>query len=303
MFLTDFEDSVVVRFGKLDLVRNTWRKFQYKLDSTGIYSPTSSAEFNVGAVNIEENDKRTPLPYRTPREIERVQTLSNEGVNLLQNEQALNLQFCNLRKDSAKGVFQTFATKDIRNFRKLQMYIHAEKKNIFSNLRNNDLTAVVRIGTDFVSNYYEVRIPLKLTPLDAASKFEPNSNQYNDTLWIPTNSLDLDLQVFTRLKNARNLSSLPLNRIYRQLQPNGHTYAIIGNPNLGEVKGMLLGVENTNNATDACGEVWYNELRLSQIDEHGGWAALGRIDANLADLGTISISANTHASLVSAIYL
>ncbi|MGI8581865.1 MAG: cell surface protein SprA, partial [Chitinophagaceae bacterium] len=296
MFLTDFEDSVVVRFGKLDLVRNTWRKFQYKLDSTGIYSPTSSAEFNVGAVNIEENDKRTPLPYRTPREIERVQTLSNEGVNLLQNEQALNLQFCNLRKDSAKGVFQTFATKDIRNFRKLQMYIHAEKKNIFSNLRNNDLTAVVRIGTDFVSNYYEVRIPLKLTPLDAASKFEPNSNQYNDTLWIPTNSLDLDLQIFTRLKNDRNLSSLPLNRIYRQLQPNGHTYAIIGNPNLGEVKGMLLGVENTNNATDACGEVWYNELRLSAVDERGGWAALGRIDANLADLGTISISANTHSN-------
>ena len=296
MFLTDFEDSVVVRFGKLDLVRNTWRKFQYKIDSTGIYSPTSSAEFNVGAVNIEENDKRVPLPYRTPREIERVQTLSNEGVSLLQNEQALTLQFCNLRKDSAKGVFQTFNTKDLRNFRKLQMYIHAEKKNIFSNLRNNDLTAVVRIGSDFVSNYYEMRIPLKLTPLDAASKFDPNSNQYNDTLWVPSNSLDLDLQVLTKIKNARNLSSLPLNKIYRQAQSNGQVYSIMGNPNLGEVKGMLLGVENTNNPTDACGEIWYNELRLSSLDENGGWAALGRVDANLADLGTISVSANTHSN-------
>ena len=296
MFLTDFEDSVVVRFGKLDLVRNTWRKFQNKLDSTGLYSNTSTADFNVGAVNIEENDKRTPLPYRTPREIERVQTLSNEGVNLLQNEQAMTLQFCNLQKDSAKGVFQTFATKDLRNFRKLQMYIHAEKKNIFSNLRNNDLTAVVRIGSDFVSNYYEVRIPLRLTPLDAANKYDPNSNEYNDTLWIPSNSLDLDLQVLTKIKNARNLSSLPLNRIYRQVQPNGHTYAIMGNPNLGEVKGMLLGVENTNNAVDACGEIWYNELRLSSIDEHGGWAALARVDAVLGDLGTISLSANTHTN-------
>ncbi|MDB5223451.1 MAG: sprA [Chitinophagaceae bacterium] len=296
MFLTDFEDSVVVRFGKLDLVRNTWRKFQYKLDSTGNYAATSTADFNVGAVNIEENDKRSPLPYRTPREIERVQTLSNEGVSLLQNEQAMTLQFCNLAKDSAKGVFQTFATKDLRNFRKLQMYIHAEKKNIFSNLKNNDLTAVVRIGTDFVSNYYEVRIPLKLTPLDAANKFDPNSNEYNDTLWIPGNSLDLDLQVLTTLKNARNLSSFPLNKIYRQLQSNGHTYSIMGNPNLGQVKSMLVGVENTNNSTDACGEIWYNELRLSSIDEHGGWAALGRIDATLADLGTISVSANTHTN-------
>ncbi len=296
MFLTDFEDSVVVRFGKLDLVRNTWRKFQYKLDSTGLYSGTSTADFNVGAVNIEENDKRDPLPYRTPREIERVQTLSNEGVNLLQNEQSLTVQFCNLAKDSAKGVFQTFATRDLRNFRKLQMYIHAEKKNIFSNLRNDDLTAVVRIGSDFVSNYYEVRIPLKLTPLDAATKFLPSSNEYNDTLWIAGNSLDLDLQVLTRLKNSRNLSSVPLNKIFRQVQSNGQTYAVIGNPNLGEVKGMLLGVENTNNPGGACGEVWYNELRLSQIDEHGGYAALGRVDAVLGDLGTISISANTHTN-------
>ena len=296
MFLTDFDDSIVVRFGKLDLVRNTWRKFQYKLDSTGNYAATSTTDFNVGAVNIEENDKRTPLPYRTPHEIVRVQTLSNEGVSLLQNEQALTVQFCNLPKDSAKGVFQTFATKDLRNFRKLQMFIHAEKKNIFSNLRNNDLTAVVRIGTDFVSNYYEVRVPLRLTALDAASKYDPASIQYNDSLWVPENSLDVDLQVFTKLKNARNLSSLPLNKIYRQLQPNGQTYSIMGNPNLGEVKGMLLGIENTNNVSDACGEIWYNELRLSQIDEHGGWAALGRIDANLADLGTISVSANTHTN-------
>ena len=85
-------------------------------------------DFNVGAVNIEENDKRIPLPYRTPREIERVQTLSNNGVNLLQNEQSLTLQFCELTQNDGKGVFQTFANRDLRQFRKLQMYIHAEKK-------------------------------------------------------------------------------------------------------------------------------------------------------------------------------
>ena len=295
MFLTDFDDSVVVRFGKLDLVRNTWRRFKYKIDSSGNYSPTVTTDFNVGAVNIEENDKRTPLPYRTPREIERVQTLSNNGVTLLQNEQAMTLQFCNLIKGDAKGVFQTFANKDLRNFRKLQMYIHAEKRNLFTIVNTNDLTAVVRIGTDFVNNYYEVRIPLGLTPLDAATKFSPNSNEYNDTLWIPRNSLDLDLQLLTKIKNARNLSNIPLNKIYSQLQSNGQTYSVMGNPNLGEVKGMLLGVENTK-AADACGEVWFNELRLSALDENGGWAALGRVDANLADLGTISLSANTHTN-------
>ena len=292
MFLTDFEDSVTVRFGKLSLVRNTWRKFEYKLDTTGNYSPATDNDFNVGAVNIEENDKRTPLPYRTPREIERVQTLSNNGVNLLQNEQALTLQFCNLVKGDGKAVFQTFANRDLRQFKKLQMYIHAER-NPKTTLNANDLTAVIRLGSDFVNNYYEVRIPLTLTPLDLG--LNPNSDEYNDTLWIKGNNLDLNLASLTQIKTRRNLSNTALNTLYSELQSNGQTYSVMGNPNLGEIKGVLMGVENTN-AASACGELWFNELRLSSMDEKGGWASLGRIDANLSDLGTISVSVNTHSN-------
>ncbi len=302
MFMTDFVDSTVLRFGELQFTRNVWRKFNYKIDTSGIYTqlpPGSPTVFNQGAVNIEENDKRTPLPYRTPTEIERVQTLSNNGVNLLQNEQALTLQFCNLAKNDARAVQQTFANRDLRQFRKMQMYIHAEenKKSGPGNLQDKDLTAVFRMGTDFVNNFYEIRIPLNLTPLDASSTFDPNSTQYNDTLWIPNNSLDVDLQTLVKLKQARNndLGGSP-SVIYRQLQPNGHMFSVMGNPNLGEIRGILLGVENTNATSGACGEVWVNELRLSSIDEKGGWAALGRVDLNLADLGTLSISANTHSS-------
>src|SRR5665213_1591447 len=140
MFLTVFQDSATVRFGELSLVRNSWRKFQYKVDSSGNYSPASDTSFNVGAVNIEENDKRVPLPYRTPKDIQRVQTLSNNGVDLLQNEQAMTLQFCNLAKQDAKGVTQTFANRDLRNFRTLEMYIHAEKTQT-AVLKDSDLTA------------------------------------------------------------------------------------------------------------------------------------------------------------------
>lgn len=292
MFLTDFEDSVTVRFGKFDLVRNTWRKFQYNLDSTGTYTKDITSDFNVGAVNIEENDRRVPLPYRTPREIERVQTLSNNGVNLLQNEQALTLEFNNLAKKKGKAVFQTFGNRDLRQFRTLQMFIHAEK-GTGTSLNNNDLTAVVRLGSDFVNNYYEIRIPLKLTPLDIG--LDPNSDAYNDTLWIKSNNLDLALSALTDLKMERNLSNTPMNKIYSRLEANGQTYSIMGNPNLGEVKGILMGVENTH-APAATGELWFNELRLSSMDEKGGWAALGRVDATLADLGTISVSVNKHSS-------
>ena len=300
MFLTGFQDSVVMRFGELQFTRNVWRKFKYKIDSTGMYTQLTpgGTEFNQGAVNIEENDKRDPLPYRTPTEVERVQTTSNNGVNLLQNEQSMSLQFCNLGKGDARGVFQTFANRDLRQFRKLSMYIHAEEsKKTNPQLENipRALTAIVRLGTDFVNNYYEIRVPLSLTNLSAAS-LDPNSTAYNDTLWISHNGLDVDLQALVKMKQDRNLSQTGTDIIYHQPQANGQIYSVLGNPNLAEVRGILIGVENTKGVPSACGEVWVNELSLSALDETGGYAALGRVDVNLADLGTISISANGHTT-------
>ena len=103
---------------------------------------------------------------------------------------------------------------------------------------------MIRIGSDFVSNYYEVRIPLKLTPLNTG--LNPDSKEYNDTLWIQANNLDLDLDELTQIKNSRNLSNTPLNTLYSQLQSNGQTYSVMGNPNLGDITGILMGVKNIN---------------------------------------------------------
>ncbi|MCY7293108.1 MAG: cell surface protein SprA, partial [Ferruginibacter sp.] len=295
MFMTDFADTAVIRFAQLQLARNIWRRYKFQIDQTGMSNIATNSPFDVGAVNIEENDSRQPLSYRTPRDIQRQQTLSNNGVNLLQNEQAMTLQFCDLKKGDAKGVFQTFINKDLRQFKKLSMYIHAEQSRTANPpLKDKDLTAVFRIGTDFQNNYYEVRIPLINTKLDAA-KLGTDSDRYNDSLWNPANSLDLDLTKLTKIKQARNLApNSPLNVLYSELQPTGQTYSVMGNPNLGEVKGILIGVENSQASLVACGEIWVNELRLSSLDEKGGYAALARIDFTLADLGTLSLSGNMH---------
>jgi cell surface protein SprA len=295
MFLTGFEEEVVMRFGKLELTRNMWRKFPNKIDSSGIYSPiNTSASLNINGVNIEENDKRTPLAYRTPREIKRQQILSNNGVNLLQNEQSMSLQFCGLGKGDARGVQQTFANRDIRQYGKLSMYIHAENNVKTANgIKDRDLNAIIRIGTDFVSNYFEIKIPLYITPL-SANILDPNSDKYNDTLWRAINSLNLDLSILPKLKQERNIRGVSTT-MYRKLQSNGQTYSILGDPNLGEVRGILIGVENSSNSS-ACGEMWVNELRLNSINENGGWAAMAKINMSLADLGTISGSISNHTA-------
>ncbi|MEI9934114.1 MAG: hypothetical protein WDM71_04540 [Ferruginibacter sp.] len=91
-------------------------------------------------------------------------------------------------RNDSRAVFETFATKDLRQYGTMQMYIHAETDPNQAPLQDKDLTAVIRIGPDFVNNYYEVRIPLYMTPLSAAS-LNPDTDAYNDTLWRAINSL------------------------------------------------------------------------------------------------------------------
>lgn len=291
MYLTGFEDSVVMRFATLDLVRNQWRTFTYNLDTTGSYTPiaaNTNTSFDVLSVNVEENSSRLPIPYKIPPGIERVQILSNNGVNLLQNEQSMSLRVHNLGKGDARAVFKTL-NLDIRRYGELSMFVHAESILNQPQINDGDLYAVIRIGQDFLTNYYEVRIPLKVTL--------PNATASADDIWPSVNNLDFALQDLVQLKLRRDASGQSISKIYREATATSKTYAVMGNPNLAEVQGILIGIENaktTNTTVNA--EVWVDELRLSQIDEQGGWAALGRVDIGLADLGTMSLSANTYTA-------
>ena len=290
MFLTDFADSVVLRFAKMELVRNNWRRFAYDLDTNGQYKPidlaNNATRFNVSAVNIEENDRRDPIPYRTPPGIERVQALSNGGINILQNEQALSINVVNLREGDGRAVFKSFS-HDLRQYKKLSMFYHAESLKEFSPIRDGEVYAVVRIGNDYINNFYEIKFPLKVTPFGSS---DPK------VIWPAENELNFDLVELIKLKNERNLSTNNATAIYRKVI-NGKVFSIMGNPNLGEVKGILAGIENLKDATGGriiSTEVWINELRLSGLNEEGGWAAVGQMNLQLADLGTVSMSANIH---------
>jgi cell surface protein SprA len=281
MFVTGFEDSVVMRFGKLELIRNQWRKFRNKIDTTGQFVNLPNPDLtqvNTLAVNIEENDQRQPIPYRIPPGIERQQQLSNNNISLFLNEQALSVQICGLPKDESRGVFKTL-NLDLVRYKGLSMFIHAESVAGNPVIQDGDMNAVIRIGNDFSGNYYEVKIPLKITLPGQTDSLQ---------IWPKENNLDFELEDLVRLKERRNrLSNNSL--YYKETLPNGRSYAIFGNPNLGEVQGILLGVENLRLET-LCTEVWFNELRLVGLNEQGGWAALGRVDVKLADLGTLTLS-------------
>jgi len=281
MFMTNFDDTTVLRFGKLELVRNQWRKFTNEIDTVGqgpsLINP-DPVKVDILAVNIEENDQRTPIPYRQPPGVERQQQLSNNNVQLLLNEQSLSLRVEQLPKQQVRGVFKTM-NLDLRTYGKLSMFIHAE--SLLSNIEPDGIAnAVVRIGTDFTNNYYEIRIPLKITPWGSTTE---------NTIWPEKNNLDFDLNELTNLKIRRNSSGQSINSYYFETTADGKRYAIYGNPNLGEVRGMFMGVENVKKEI-LNAEVWFDELRLTKMNEDGGWAALGRVEVRLADLGLLTLS-------------
>ncbi|MBS1759174.1 MAG: cell surface protein SprA [Bacteroidetes bacterium] len=281
MFMTGFQDSIVLRFGKLELVRNQWRKFKNKIDSTGQFVSLPAPDpvsLNTLAVNIEENDQRQPIPYRIPPGIERQQLLSNNNVPIQMNEQALSVQICGLPIGESRGVFKTMSLNMVQ-YKRLSMFIHAEAAQ-GTLLSDGDLYGVARLGNDLSGNYYEVKVPLKITP--------PGTTD-STKIWPLENNLDFSLQDLVELKKRRDRQGIPASTYYKEVLPNGRTLALIGNPSLGEVKGILLAVENQK-VEMACTEVWFNELRLNDLNEQGGWAAIGRVDLKLADLGTLTVS-------------
>lgn len=291
MYMTGWEDSVTLRFARLDLVRNNWRQFAFELSRDGTATSTASNTFttlNTLAVNIEENDRRTPIPYRIPPGIERVQQLANGGVNILQNEQSLSMQVRNLISGDARGVFKPLSN-DLRMYRRVNMFIHAEElvptDPAYSPLKDTSLFATVRIGQDILSNYYEIKIPLKIT-------VPAGPNISTDSIWPEINNLDFDIQELIDLKDRRNRQPGASPTIYYSEKIGKREFGIYGNPNLGEVRSIFVGVENPlrPDGPNLSAEVWINELRLSNINQNGAWAAIGRADMQLADLGTLSIS-------------
>jgi cell surface protein SprA len=295
MYLTGFEDSVVLRFARLDLVRNQWRTFAFKLDTTGNYvalPPGGNTNFNVLAVNLEENSKRQPVNYLIPPGIERVQQLSNNGINLLQNEQAMSYQIRNLQTNDIRAAFKTMSL-DMRQYGRLNMFIHAESVVGSQPVKDNQLNAVIRIGNDFLNNYYEIKIPLTVTKPGNYSNTDADQRK----VWPDSNNLDLNIQDLVQLKVRRNSRNPDITSYYQEVIGN-KSFAIKGNPNLGEVQAFLIGIENSvlSDGVPANAEVWINELRLSKLNEKGGYAATGRVDITLADLGTLALSANTYTT-------
>ena len=287
MFLTGFQRDVVLRFASLDLVRGTWRVYTQNLDNSAAQTGT----LTTASVSLEENNDKTPVNYVLPPGIKREQDPSQPQL-VESDEQSLQMNVENLSNNESKCVYKN-TTLDMRQYKRLQMFVHANATETnTTNLQDNQLAVFIRLGSDYKSNYYEYEIPLKLTAP------RNNYNRYLladcEAVWPEDNMLDVPLSLFTNVKRERNkaraMGTASYTRAYVAYDadhPNNKV-TIMGNPTLGEVKTMIIGIRNLS-ADQKSGEVWVNELRLKDYNNTGGWAANGNLSVQLSDLGNMNL--------------
>lgn len=303
MFLKGFGETVFLRFATLELVRGEWRKYNLSLMEGGeqLSSPEyTRAKFEVSAVNIEENGNRYPVNYVLPPGITRITDPTNPQM-IQKNEQSIEFKLTDLEDGDARASFRNMSI-DMRQYKRLRMFVHAEAVDE-TMLDDNDLRAFIRIGSDYTQNYYEYEIPLSLTPhLRPPAKYDQELDADLYKVWPEANSFNIELIKFQNIKQSRNDAiregaDVTLETLYAQADGNNRMI-IVGNPNMSNIRTVMIGVRNpskgNNDGTDdglsKTAIIWFNELRLTDFDEEGGWAANARLSANLADLGNISLS-------------
>lgn len=295
LYLTGFSHETHLRLATLDLVRGEWRNYNKDLYPLGAVVNTG-AQLDVQAINIEENSSRTPVNYVLPPGVSR-QTDPGQAQLIAQNEQAMVLRVQNLSPKDARAVYKNTGY-DMRNYKKLQMFVHAEQiAALDPELKDGDLSCFIRLGTDLKNNYYEYEIPLSLTPPGLYSNDENAADR--SKVWPDANMFDFPFTVFTNAKTARNKARRAGNTDVGTTIPyvvyddeNGkpqNKITVLGNPTLEDVECILIGIRNTG-SHEATGEVWVNELRLSEFNEQGGVAAMANASLAVSDIAQVNVA-------------
>lgn len=292
MFMTGFKQVTHLRFATLELVRGEWRPYDFNLNSRG--DAPAEGQLDVSVVNIEENAGREPVNYVLPPGVTRITDPGQSQITQL-NEQSMSLKVTGLHAGDARGVYRN-TSHDLRNYKRMQMWVHAESLiDDATNLKSGELSLFIRLGTDIKNNYYEYEIPLTLTPhITSANKYhDTGEDQYK--VWPLSNRLDFALQNLVNLKKERNRerhqanSTVSFTTLYTGRDPDNeqNRMAVMGNPSLSDVRVMLIGVRNNTSSTRD-GIVWVNELKVTDFDESGGWAAKANVNLGVSDIATLN---------------
>lgn len=281
MMVSGFSEPVVLRFANFRSVGNRWRRYTNNLPQSQFNEELEPNldNFSVSVVNVEENGKgnNEKPAYVPPLARDRDVTST---IQRRLNEQSVQMCVNNLEDGDGRSIYKNVSF-DFFNYGRIKMFLSAHGDG----LKDDQLVAFLRLGTDFDQNYYEIELPLKITP--------NGNNPSVSVVWPDENQIDLDLNELYALKAQRDRENYPLGQLYplsgpKQIDRQG--IRIFGRPDLSQVKLMMIGVRNPRSpdakALSVC--IWADEMRLTDFDRTAGWAANAVLNAKLADLGNVT---------------
>ncbi|MBY0434156.1 MAG: cell surface protein SprA, partial [Cyclobacteriaceae bacterium] len=285
MIVSGFSEPVVLRFANFRAMGNRWRRYTADLAQSQFSEQLEPDldNFAVSVVNVEENGKgnETKPSYVPPLARDRDVTST---IQRRLNEQSVQMCVNGLADGDGRAIFKNVGM-DFFNYGRIKMFLSAHSPST-TVLKDDQLTGFLRLGTDFDQNYYEIELPLKITP---------NGNNPNiEVVWPEGNQIDMDLNELYALKAARDREQFPLGELYPKAGPKlidgRQGIRIFGRPDLSQVKLMMIGVRNprSDDAKPLSVCIWANELRLTNFDRTAGWAANVVLNTKLADLGTLT---------------
>ena len=275
IILTGFVERDSVQIASMDLVSTRWLGDDVVVldDTTGGEATTLSdaeeTKLEVAVINTEENSE----VYRPPPGVSGYRDIA---LDITEKEQSLYLKFSNFKPGDFGLAQRTLFNggENYAGYRRLQMYVH-------SSIDDSNTIFMFRMGSDS-TNYYEFH-----TTLHRDTSLNP------DTLWDSDNWVDIDLDALTQVKGTLNdwNDSLEMGEPRRDTLSEGN-YGVRGNPKMTNIDYFAVGVWRpmTEGVEDTVsGELWLDELRVSDVRRDKGLAGRMSVSANLSDLGSFRV--------------
>ncbi len=260
MWMSGFRDPVSVRIAEMNFVGNQWMQ---RIPDDSVLKPS--------VVNIEDNPEYNDAEYQSLG-ITRERDKTNPNQIIQGNEQSLALVINGLQRGESRHLYRSFAFKplDVFNYKEMKMFVHGDKAFNYYAPDRYDAEVFLRFGSDTL-NYYEYRVPVR-----------PG--------WNPNNQITIDFAKLTAIKAERDSANqeytIPANNT-------GATYGIKGNPSLRQIREIMIGVTNPlaqGGTAPLVGQIWVNELRLTNVNNAKGYAYHIDSQVKLADLGSIAFN-------------
>jgi len=259
IWLTGMRRPSKIKIAQIDIVGNEWLEVEDDSRVDGI-EPVS-----IEVINTHDN------PEYSDRQPPGVAGELDPVTGLRAKEQSLVLKVNRLGPGETGMIYKHMQKSiSLLDYKFLKMFVHGggySEQLVDRFNRPLDLEVFIRIGYDTDKKFYEY-----------SQRLNPG--------WHKENEIIIDLE---RLSSVKFLREQDSTRNY-DILPNGDVMRVVGSPSLSDIKDIVIGVKNHGREISSADgvEIWFDELRVSDVNRETGWAARGSMKLEIADLMTIS---------------